>query len=201
MGQAKMRERWIGELLPYAKEGQILALHGSPLQGKPPEVLAKVAAGHHDVEGVLAELRSGRLVHLPRTKVASAASVEDWLSSRAGLGAELLKELMLAHNDPNRGSRIYPMTFSDELAMEMDRVFFVNNPGRQLRIRPLVGEERKIGELNPGWTDRVVVMLLDIEAGLRSRYFFGCPEGAEEARPDLTDVEIARIARRYASFG
>jgi hypothetical protein len=201
MGQAKMRQRWIEELTPYARDGQILALHGSPLSGKSPEVLAKVAAGHHDVEGLLAELRSGRLVHLTGNKFSAPASVEDWLASKAGLGPELLQALMLAHNDVNRGSKIYPMQFSDPLAVEMDRLFFVENKDRQLRIRPLLGGERQIGELNPGWTDRVVVMLLDLEGGMRSRYFFGCSEDSPDARLDLTDREIAALARRYANIG
>lgn len=200
MGQAKSRKRWIDELTQFAAAGQILPLHGSPLVGKPPEVLAKVAAGHRDPEGLLAELRSGRLVHLSGERFRAAPTVEDWLSSKAGLGPELLQALMLAHNDVNRGSKIYPMQFSDDLSVEMDRLYFVNNRDRQLRIRPLVGAERQIGELNPGWTDRVVVMLLDIEAGFRSRYFFGCPENSPDARLDMTDREIADLARRYAGI-
>lgn len=200
MGQAKMRQRWVDELLPYARSGQILALHGSRLAGKSPEALARVASGQDDVEGILAELRSGRLVHLGGGKFSPPASVEDWLSSKAGVGPELLKALMLAHNDPNRGSKVYPMTFCDDLATEMDRVFFVNNRDRQLRIRPLIGEERKIGELNVGWTDRVIVMLLDLEAGLRSRYFLGMPEGSPDARLDLDDRDIAELARRHAKI-
>lgn len=201
MGQAKMRQRWIEELMPYARDGQILALHGSPLAGKPPEVLARVAAGHHDVEELLAELRSGRLVHLAGRKFTAPTSVEDWLASKAGLGPELLQALMLAHNDVDRGSKVYPMQFTDTLAAEMDRVFFLENRGRQLRIRPVVGAERQIGELNAGWTDRVIVMLIDLEAGMRSRYFFGCPEGSPDARLDLDDREIAALARRYANIG
>lgn len=200
MGQAKMRKRWIEDLLPFAAAGQILPLHGSPLVGQSPEVIAKVAAGHRDPEGLLAELRSGRLVHLSGEKFRATPTVEDWLSSKAGLGPALLQALMLAHNDVNRGSKIYPMQFSDDLSVEMDRLYFVNNRDRQLRIRPLVGAERQIGELNPGWTDRVIVMLLDIEAGFRSRYFFGCPENSDDARLDMSDLEIAELARRYAGI-
>jgi hypothetical protein len=201
MGQAKLKRRWVDEMLPYAQSGQILALHGSPLQDKPPMELAKVAAGHADVEELIAELRSGRLVHLPRAKFTPPASVETWLQSKAGLGPELMRELMVAHNDLKRASAIYPMPHADDFALEMDRLFFVKNTHRQLRVRHLVGAERNIGELNSGWTDRVITIQLDADSGIRSRFFFGCAEGSGDDRLDMDDIQIAELARRYARIG
>lgn len=198
MGEAKRRTAMAETLLPYAVSGQLQAASGSKLEGKTPDVLALFAAGEPNLDAIMDELLSGRIVLLTGVRQTTVTSVEDWLASKAGIGAELLSELRRAHDDPNRGSQIYPMTFGDETAIEIDRSYFAANPGRYLRLRPLVGEERRVGELNHGWTDRVVSIMVDRSAGIRSRFFFGCPEGSEDARLDLDDLQIARLALKYA---
>jgi hypothetical protein len=198
MGEAKRRIAMAETLLPYAVSGQIQAASGSKLEGKTPDVLALFAAGEPNLDAIMDELLSGRIVLLTGVRQTTVTSVEDWLASKAGIGAELLSELRRAHDDPNRGSQIYPMTFGDETAIEIDRSYFAANPGRHLRLRPLVGEERRVGELNHGWTDRVVSIMVDRSAGIRSRFFFGCPEGSEDAKLDLDDLQIARLALKYA---
>lgn len=198
MGEAKRRTAIAETLLPYAVSGQLQAASGSKLEGKTPDVLALFAAGEPNLDAIMDELLSGRIVLLTGVRQTTVTSVEDWLASKAGIGAELLSELRRAHDDPNRGSQIYPMTFGDETAIEIDRSYFVANPVRHLRLRPLVGEERRVGELNHGWTDRVVSIMVDRSAGIRSRFFFGCPEGSEDAKLDLDDLQIARLALKYA---
>ncbi len=198
MGEAKRRTAMAETLLPYAVSGQLQAASGSKLEGKTPDVLALFAAGEPNLDAIMDELLSGRIVLLTGVRQTTVTSVEDWLASKAGIGAELLSELRRAHDDPNRGSQIYPMTFGDETAIEIDRSYFAANPGRYLRLRPLVGEERRVGELNQGWTDRVVSIMVDRSAGIRSRFFFGCPQGSEDARLDLDDLQIARLALKYA---
>jgi hypothetical protein len=190
MGEAKRRAATAETLLPFAVSGQLQAASGSKLEGKTPDVLAQFA--------IMDELLSGRIVLLTGVRQTTVTSVEDWLASKAGIGAELLAELRRAHDDPNRGSQIYPMTFGDDTAIEIDRSFFAANPQRFLRLRPLVGEERRVGELNFGWTDRVVSIMVDRSAGIRSRFFFGCPDGSSDAKLDLDDLQIARLALKYA---
>lgn len=198
MGEAKKRSAIAEKLLPFAVSGQLQAASGSKLEGKTPDVLAQFAAGEPNLTGIMDELLSGRIVLLTGVRQTTVTSVEDWLASKVGIGAELLAELRRAHDDPNRGSQIYPMTFGDDTAIEIDRSFFAANPGRYLRLRPLVGEERRVGELNPGWTDRVVSIMVDRTAGIRSRFFFGCPDGSEDSKLDLDDLKIARLALKYA---
>jgi hypothetical protein len=198
MGEAKRRAATAETLLPFAVSGQLQAASGSKLEGKTPDVLAQFAAGEPNLAAIMDELLSGRLVLLSGVRQTTVTSVEDWLASKAGIGAELLAELRRAHDDPNRGSQIYPMTFGDDTAIEIDRSFFAAHPRRFLRLRPLVGEERRVGELNFGWTDRVVSIMVDRSAGIRSRFFFGCPDGSEDAKLDLDDLQIARLALKYA---
>jgi hypothetical protein len=198
MGEAKKRATAAATLLPFALSGQLQAASGSKLDGKPASVLAQFAAGEPNLTAIMDELLSGRIVLLTGVRQTTVTSVEDWLASKIGIGAELLAELRRAHDDPNRGSQIYPMTFGDDTALEIDRSFFVANPNRFLRLRPIIGEERSVGELNPGWTDRVVSIMVDRKAGIRSRFFFGCPEGSEDAKLDLDDLQIARLALKYA---
>lgn len=198
MGEAKRRAAVAAKLLPYAKSGQLQAAFGSKLEGKTPDVIAQFAAGEPNLDAIMDELLAGRIVTMSGWRQTTVTSVDSWLASKAGLGAELLAELRMAHEDPNRGSQIYPMTFGDDLAIEVDRSFFEVNPTRTLRIRPLVGEERNIGKLNPGWTDRVISIMVDRNAGIRSRFFFGCHEESPDAKVDIDDIEIARLALRYA---
>jgi hypothetical protein len=198
MGEAKRRAATAKALLPYALSGQLQPASGSKLDGKTPDVVAHFAAGEPNLTAIMDELLSGRIVRVTGVRQSTVTSVEDWLASKAGLGAELLAELRRAHDDPDRGSQIYPMMFGDELAIEIDRSYFVVNPQRQLRLRPLVGEERRVGELNHGWTDRVVSIMVDRTNGIRSRFFFGCPEASEDAKLDLDDLQIARLALKYA---
>lgn len=198
MGEAKRRTATAAKLLPYAVSGQLQAAFGSKLEGKTPDVLAQFAAGESNIASIMDGLLAGRIVTLTGWRQTTVTSVENWLASKAGLGAELLAELRMAHEDPNRGSQIFPMTFGDELAIEIDRSFFVANPTRFLRIRHLVAEERNIGKLNPGWTDRVISIMVDRDAGIRSRFFFGCHEESDDAKVDLDDIQIAKLALRYA---
>jgi hypothetical protein len=198
MGEAKKRASKGQMLLPYVLNGQLQAVPGSRLDGKSAEVLAAFAAGENNVTAIMDELLSGRIVQLSGVRQSTIVSVEDWLSSRSGIGAKLLAELRRAHDDPNRGAQIYPMTFSDDIALELDRLFFEANPNRCLRLRPLVGNERGIGELNPGWTDRVVSIMVDRGGGIRSRFFFGCPQESSDANIEQDDLQITRLALRYA---
>lgn len=197
MGEAKNRRKLVEVLLPYAVDKQLQGAFGTPLEGKPPEVLAQFAAGEPNYSSILDRLKSGRIVQLTGVRN-TTHTVESWLQSKSGPGVELLQALQLAHSDSNRGSEIYPMSFGDDMTLEVDRAFFALRADRWLRIRPLVGEERRVGELNPGWTDRVIVMLLDREYGMRSRFFFGCREDSPDANTDLSDEQIMLLARRYA---
>lgn len=198
MGEAKRKTSAAETLLPFAVTGQLQAACGSKLEGQTPEVIARFAAGEPDLESIMDELNSGRIVRLTGTRTVKVNSVEAWLSKKHGLGAQILAELRRAHDDPKRGSQIYPMMFSDDTAIEFDRSFFVANPDRCIRMRPLVGNERSIGELNPGWTDRVISILVDRTNGIQSRFFFGCPENSPDLRFDQDDASLARLALRYA---
>jgi hypothetical protein len=40
--------------------------------------------------------------------------------------------------------------------------------------------------------------MVDRSAGIRSRFFFGCPDGSSDAKLDLDDLQIARLALKYA---
>ncbi|NTF17863.1 hypothetical protein G6L37_05570 [Agrobacterium rubi] len=184
--------------MPFAISGQLQAASGSNLEGKSPEVVARFTAGEFHLEAIMDELHSGRIVLVTGIRTVKVNSVDEWLASRAGPGAQLLAELRRAHDDPNRGSQIYPMMFSDDTAIEFDRSFFVANPQRYIRMRPLVGDERMIGELNYGWTDRVISILVDRTNGIQARFFFGCPENSADLRFDQNDASLAQLALRYA---
>jgi len=198
MGEAKRKTSAVESLLPFAVTRQLQAACGSKLEGQAPEVIARFTAGEPHLESIMDELRSGRIVRVTGIRTAKVSSVEDWLSMKHGLGARIVAELRRAHDDPNRGSQIYPMMFPDDTAIEFDRSFFVANPDRCIRMRPLVGNERSIGELNPGWTDRVISILIDRTNGIQSRFFFGCPENSPDLRFDQDDASLARLALRYA---
>lgn len=197
MGEAKNRRKLVDILLPYAAEGQLQAAFGTAMEGKPPLALAEFASGEPNFQSILDRLKSGRIVQLTGVRN-TTHTVESWLQSKSGPGVELLQALQLAHSDPNRGSEIYPMSFGDDMTLEIDRAFFALRHDRWLRIRPLVGEERRVGDLNPGWTDRVIVLLLDRGYGMRTRFFFGCRDDSPDANTDLTDEQIIHIARKYA---
>ena len=121
-------------------------------------------------------------------------SVGGWIRSLSGKSVRLLEKIMAACADPSVGKVIYPMRYADANALEADRFFVENNPKRTMWIRPLIGEERKVGQLAPGFTDRVLVILMGRRRGLRVRFVFGCPVGSEAARLDMTEKEIASLA-------
>jgi hypothetical protein len=198
MGEARQKAAAKDQLLKYAESGQLQAAFGSRLSGATPDAVAAFTAGEPNLRSIMDELLAGRIVQVTGIRRTTVISVDDWLSHAGSPGARLLAELRRAHEDPNRGSCIYPMTFADDMALQFDRSFFVANPGRWLRMRPLVGKERSVGELNPGWTDRVISILIDRDAGIQSRFFFGCPEGSPDTKFDQSDAELASLALRYA---
>ena len=200
MGEAKQRGKTAEMLTEHVRAGLILPLVGSLLDGKPPEVVARFVASSLDVQAVLDEIASGRLVHVSGVKPEKDHTAESWIATRVGLGPDLLRKVHQCGNVPDLGSQIYPVPFGDDLTLDFDKMWFTSHPDRWLRIRPLLAEERKIGELNDGWVDRIVVILLDEKYGIRTRLVFGCREGDPDADLGQTDAQIAEVVLKYGRY-
>lgn len=202
MGERKRRTGPIRErLLDYIAEGQLAAVPGSRLDGRPALDIANRVIDTGQSEGVLSQLELGRKVFFSGETGTTPNEMMQAFSRMATQGGSIMAAVGFAMSSPvNRWRRLFPTGPAEQATLDDDRAYFEANPERSSRIRASSASEAAVHPFPAVAAIRTAVINVQPDIGMRARFVYCCEPSSIEARLDLDDLSSGRIIVELSGY-
>lgn len=196
MGEAKLRKERAKAFLPFVDNGLLCGAKGTQFENSTPEQLAEFCSRQPTWRELLKSLTNGQSVMLMNPRSVTPGNV----MGNGSLASRVINAVSLCQHEFSTGCGILSMPYGDDTILEDDRNWFAAHPDRNFRIRPMITVERDVGTLRMGFSDRVIVVMINRDMGMRTRFFFGTILGHHDLNIDQNDQQIVDLILRRSRF-